>query len=338
MGFNGIWIAGLAILLQQPVQPVQPPQPNQPNQPNQIEEMQLTIEHRGQSLAHVKREEYGLPGTSFLDIGKFNKLQAKLEKMINVPPANAYIGDRGQLVPEKMGYRLDRDQFATQFYSYFFNNAPSTIDAPLSLVYARVDSELLASIKEKAIGNYVTYYNSNNKNRSHNISLAAKAISNTVVFPGETFSFNKTVGQRTVEKGYLSAGVIVRGELSEGVGGGICQVSSTLYNAIDSAGLKIVQRYSHSRHVPYVMPGRDATVSWDGPDFMFQNQYNQPVLIRAYAGSGRVFVSVYSSELIEYKHRVIPSMSKKLPEEIVIKTNSTIPEHSSEEEEGIGHE
>ncbi|MCM3628630.1 VanW family protein [Paenibacillus glycanilyticus] len=321
MGLNGIWIAGLAILLQQPVQP-----PSQPEQtPAGSEE--LTIEHRGQPLARIKRQEYGLPGTSFLDIGKFNKLQSKLEKHINNPPVNAYIGDRGHIVAEKPGYQLDRDRFAAQFYGYFFNNEPSAIDVPLTPVHAKVDSELLASIKEKAIGHYVTYYNSNNKNRSHNISLAAKAISNAVVFPGETFSFNRTVGQRTMEKGYLSAPVIVRGELSEGVGGGICQVSSTLYNAIDSAGLKIVQRYSHSRHVPYVMPGRDATVSWDGPDFVFQNQYNQPILIRAFAGSGRVFVSVYSSELIEYKHRDVPSMSKKMPEEIALKSRQLQDSH-----------
>jgi Uncharacterized vancomycin resistance protein len=313
MGLHGIWIAGLAILLQQPVQPVQPEQPHPVTE-------QLTIEYNGRPLAHIDRQDYGLPGTSFLDIGKFNKLQTKLEKLINVPPVNAYIGDRGNIVAEQSGYQLDRDQFATQFYSYFFNNKPAAIEVPLTPIYAKVDSELLASIKEKAIGHYVTYYNSNNKNRSHNIALAAKAISNTVVFPGETFSFNRTVGPRTVEKGYLSAAVIVRGELSEGVGGGICQVSSTLFNATDSAGLKIVQRYSHSRHVPYVMPGRDATVSWDGPDFVFRNEYNQPILIRAFAGSGRVFVSIYSSELIEYKHRDVPSMTKKLPEEIVFKS------------------
>src|SRR5690606_24482567 len=114
----------------------------------------------------------------------------------------------------------------------------------------------------KLIGQYVTYYNSRNKNRSHNISLAAKSINNYVLFPGEVFSFNKVVGQRTISKGYMRAKVIVRGEFSEGIGGGICQVSSTLYNAADHAGLKIMQRYSHSRSVPYVPPGRDATVNW----------------------------------------------------------------------------
>jgi vancomycin resistance protein YoaR len=95
-----------------------------------------------------------------------------------------------------------------------------------------------------------------------------------------------------------------------------------LYNAIDRAGLKIVQRYSHSKSVPYVLPGRDATVSWDGPDFAFYNQYNQPILIRAFAGSGTMYVSIYSSDVVDYKPREIPSMSDKLPEEVSVETDA----------------
>jgi hypothetical protein len=114
----------------------------------------------------------------------------------------------------------------------------------------------------------------------------------------------------------------VRGELSEGIGGGICQVSTTLFNSVDRAGLKIIQRYSHSRNVPYVPPGRDATVSWEGPDFTFTNQYNQPILIRASAGGGTVVISLYSSHIIEYKPRVVPSIIKLLPKEILLTTNA----------------
>ncbi len=84
--------------------------------------------------------------------------------------------------------------------------------------------------------------------------MAAEAIDNHVVFPGESFSFNETVGERTKEKGYQRAPVIIEGELAEDIGGGICQVSSTLYNAVDIDGMEIVERYSHSRSVPYVRP------------------------------------------------------------------------------------
>ncbi|WP_235715677.1 VanW family protein [Alkalihalobacillus hemicellulosilyticus] len=121
-------------------------------------------------------------------------------------------------------------------------------------------------------------------------------MNNYVVFPGETFSFNHVVGKRTIERGYLPAPIIIRGELSEGVGGGICQVSSTLYNAVDYAHMKIIERYSHSKRVPYVPPGRDATVSWYGPDFTFQNNYNQPILIRSFIYGGQLTISLFSSD------------------------------------------
>ncbi len=114
----------------------------------------------------------------------------------------------------------------------------------------------------------------------------------------------------------MSAPIIVKGEFSEDIGGGICQVSSTLFNAADNAGLSIVERYSHSRSVPYVPPGRDATVSWYGPDLRFQNKYNQPILIRAKQYGGSIAVALYSSDVINTEPRKIPDASSHLPEEI----------------------
>jgi vancomycin resistance protein YoaR len=276
----------------------------------------LTINHQGKTAIIVNRADYKLPALPLIDMDKFNQLINGLEQQIYQIPHNAKIGSHGEIIPEQFGYRLDRRKFTTQFHTYFFGSGPSIIDVPHTAVYPKIDSELLAHIRGKPISQYVTYFNSGNKNRSHNIALASKAINNFVVFPGEIFSFNQVVGKRTKEKGYLLASVIVRGELSEGIGGGICQVSSTLFNAIDGAGLQIVQRYSHSRSVPYVLPGRDATVSWDGPDFLFKNQYNQPILILAHSEGGSMFISIYSSDVIEYKPRVVPIVSKRLPEEI----------------------
>ncbi|WP_308634580.1 VanW family protein [Paenibacillus silvisoli] len=295
-----LWMAGVMWLL---------------HQDGDAERLSVTL--RGQPHVEINRADYASPGFTMVDLDKFDQLVKKLERQSYTAPRNAVIGDHGGIIPEQFGHKLDQRAFTEKFYEYFYGTGPSVIDVPLASVYPRVDRELLADIKEKPIGHYATYYNSRNKNRSHNIKLAAQAINNTVIFPGETFSFNKVVGKRTKEKGYLEAAVIVRGELSEGIGGGICQVSSTLFNASDRAGLHIVQRYSHSRNVPYVRPGRDATVSWDGPDFVFQNRYNQPILIRAHAVPGKLFVAIYSSEVIEYKPRVVPGMSfGDLPEEI----------------------
>ncbi|MCQ6557632.1 VanW family protein [Paenibacillus mendelii] len=292
---------------------------------------QLSIVHKGQSAGTLNRVDYEIPGSSLIDLDKFDSFVSQLDKNIHQAPRNAFIGDHGGIVPEQVGYKLNRRTFTDRFYAFYYGKGSSFIDAPLTVLYPRIDSELLANIRVKPIGQYVTYYNSRNTNRSHNISLAAKAINNLVVFPGERFSFNQSVGERTQGRGYLQAPVIVRGELSEGIGGGICQVSSTLYNATDRAGLKVIQRYSHSRNVPYVLPGRDATVSWDGPDYVFQNQYNQPVLIRASAGGGKMFVAIYSSDVIEYKPREVPGMSNQLPEEVSIEANQNrAAEHDDE--------
>ncbi|SFJ36160.1 Vancomycin resistance protein YoaR, contains peptidoglycan-binding and VanW domains [Paenibacillus sp. UNC496MF] len=299
-----LWITGLMRLLQPGIDDGQPDE-------------QLSVGLRGQNAVVIHRADYASPGFTMVDLDKFDRLVEQLKRRSYEAPRNAIIGDHGGIVAEQLGYRLDQAQFTEKFYAYFYGTGASAIDAPLAPVYPRVDRELLAEIKEKPIGHYATYYNSRNKNRSHNIRLAAQAINNTVIFPGETFSFNKVVGERTREKGYLEAPVIVRGELSEGIGGGICQVSSTLFNASDRAGLQIVKRYSHSRSVPYVRSGRDATVSWNGPDFAFENQYNQPILIRALAVPGKLYVSIYSSDVIEYKPRNVPGMTfGELPEEV----------------------
>ena len=94
-------------------------------------------------------------------------------------------------------------------------------------------------------------------------------------------------------------------------------MSSTLFNAADRSGLKILERYSHSKQVPYVPPGRDATVSWYGPDFTFKNKYNQPILIRAKAYPGKMIVLIYSSDEINIEKRKIPSANGNMiiPEE-----------------------
>lgn len=285
--------------------------------------MQTGIHHslaKGNELLFptFKKEDYSfpLPGTPLLNLEKVDQLAKELSEKIYIAPKNATLNDYGQMVPEEVGVKLNEKEFKSQFVDYFYQNSWSKMKIPTLSVYPKVDSELLSHIKNKQIGYYVTYFNSHNKTRSHNIRLSAEAINNHVVFPGEKFSFNEVVGRRTEAKGYLKAPVIVRGELSEGIGGGICQVSSTLFNAVDRAGMDIIERYSHSKSVPYVPPGRDATVSWYGPDFSFKNSTNQPILIRSKAVGGTIFVMIYSSELINNQPRNVQSMPIDLPAEI----------------------
>jgi vancomycin resistance protein YoaR len=238
----------------------------------------------------------------------YGKFLDQLDKKVLRRPVNAHLDKHGNIVPEQVGSKINRDALTEQIYAAYFNQRPSRLELPMSSVYPTVDSELLSEIRTMRIGRYVTSFNSTNKNRSTNIKIATEAINNYVVFPGEIFSFNKVVGKRTKARGYLRAKVIVRGEYDEDIGGGICQVSSTLFNAVDNAGLQIVERFSHSKSVPYIPPGRDATVSWYGPDFEFKNQYNQPVLIRASTLGNMLIIKVYSSESINYKAKKIPSL------------------------------
>ncbi|MEH6906272.1 VanW family protein [Neobacillus drentensis] len=277
-------------------------------QPSTTATDHLIITKDGQTVTIINREEFTFPqtGLPLINTSKYHSFLDKLDNQISIAPENASLDPNGMIIPERTGSRIHRQAFTEQFYSYFFSPQKAKMEIPILKVYPPVDSELLSDIRSMRIGRYVTSFNPQNKKRSNNIQLATKAINNHVVFPGETFSFNKVVGKRTVTKGYLRAPVIVRGEFSEDIGGGICQVSSTLYNAIDNAGLKIVERFSHSRKVPYIPPGRDATVSWYGPDFEFKNNYNQPILIRSRTLGHLLIIKVYSSENINYLPRKVP--------------------------------
>ncbi|RJS59884.1 hypothetical protein CJ483_07195 [Bacillus sp. PK3_68] len=234
--------------------------------------------------------------TSFMDLNKLQVFMNRLDKKVYKEPVNATLNEGGEIVPAQSGTALDREEFIKQFYTFFYGGQSTAIAIPKKGVYPKVDSELLAEISTREIGRFTTYFAESNKERSYNIFLATKAVNNYVLFPGETFSFNKVVGERTEAKGYKRAPVIVKGELAEDIGGGICQVSSTLFNAVNVKGIQIVERYSHSRRVPYVPPGKDATVSWWGPDFAFKNEYNYPILIRATSRNGKMMIRILSSE------------------------------------------
>lgn len=297
------WIAGILLFVQQV----------------NISES-LSVTQHGQTIATVSRADVTMPilNVPMMDLDKYNRFIEKLDRQVYQKPVNASIDKYGNILPGRVGYKLYHQAFNEQFYSFLDSSKAYTLEVPLLAIYPKVDIELLAQIRVKKIGEYRTYFNQNNKNRSNNILLATKAINNYVVFPGEKFSFNQAVGKRTGDKGYMPARVIVEGEFSEGIGGGICQVSSTLFNAIDNAGLQTIQRYSHTRSVPYVPSGRDATVSWDGPDFSFKNKYNQPILIRATTQGGIVNITVYSSDMINYETRKVPNASKHISKEISV--------------------
>lgn len=151
---------------------------------------------------------------------------------------------------------------------------------PLKIITPNVTTNMIGTEAfPDLLSSYSTKFSTYDKNRSTNIRLAANKVNGVVLMPGETFSYNKVVGARTIAAGYKEAGVYVNGQVTNGIGGGICQVSSTLYNAAVYANLEIVQRTNHMFVSSYVPISRDATVSYGSLDFQFKNNRNYPIKI-----------------------------------------------------------
>ena len=143
------------------------------------------------------------------------------------------------------------------------------------------------------LSEFTTRYDASNKNRSNNLELSSNKVNGTIILPGEIFSYNKIVGQRTISAGYKEAAVYVNGKVVQGIGGGICQLSSTLYNAVLYANLEITSRSNHRFLTSYVSEGRDATVSWGTIDFCFKNTRKYPIKIVSTVKNGLVKIAIY---------------------------------------------
>jgi vancomycin resistance protein YoaR len=149
-----------------------------------------------------------------------------------------------------------------------------------------------ATVNARELGSFDTGFNPKLKNRSHNIVRASDAINNQIIQPGELFSYNETVGPTSKKNGFKKGTIFIKGEKYEGYGGGVCQVSSTLYNAAVNAGMTIVERHDHSMPVDYVEQGNDAATSYGGIDFKFINEKPFPVVINSFVNDGTVSISI----------------------------------------------
>lgn len=152
-------------------------------------------------------------------------------------------------------------------------------------------------IENKLIGTFSTDILDKHKNRIANIKHAAKKINNYILIPGATFSFNKVVGKRVTEKGYKKATILIKGERTEAIGGGICQLSSTLYNAVRKLNLKIVERHTHSADVHYLPMGLDAAVNYNNKDFKFINTKSYPLQLKINVNKNKLTVSIYNHKV-----------------------------------------
>ena len=202
-----------------------------------------------------------------------------------------------KVLSESYGYDFDLEAAMAQI-----SEAP--YDETLSISYRYVEpkwtaEELGDGLFLDVLGSYKTSHTADS-NRNTNLKLACKAINGTVLMPGEQFDYNKTLGERTAARGYKPAGAYVNGATVDTIGGGICQVSSTLYYCTLLADLQIDSRRAHSYVSSYMPMGMDAAVSWGGPEFRFTNNTKRPIKIEAWVADGYVYVKLLGTDTKGY--------------------------------------
>ena len=197
---------------------------------------------------------------------------------------------------DQPGAKIDPDQLYAQLTEVLDSG---TTQKELRVVPEKVIADLTKAELMNSFG-LISAYTTNttkDKNRNTNIELSARAISGITVQPGEIFSFNGATGERTAAKGYKEAPAISGGQSKDEVGGGVCQTSSTLFNAVVRADLEIIERNAHAWPSSYIEKGFDATVNWPGLDFKFRNNTNQPIFIVAGYSNRQVTVNIYGMSL-----------------------------------------
>ncbi|MEG1254195.1 VanW family protein [Clostridium sp.] len=232
---------------------------------------------------------------------KFQGFLKKIEKEQNKAPINALIDhdwNGFSITPHEIGKSVNRYEVKKKIKSSIDNSLGDEdiiVDVIFSKDYPNIMDVDLKSINS-LISSYTTGFPNSTFARSKNIEIAAKYINNTVLMPGEEFSFNKVVGMTTSGKGYEYAKVIKNGTFVDEIGGGVCQVSSTLYNAVLKSSLFVSERRNHSKVISYVPRAQDAMISYGGSDFKFINTFNYPIFLEAKVANKEITFNIYSNK------------------------------------------
>jgi len=253
----------------------------------------------------VVEEAQRIPGLAVSSVLKVDPLvasqalQERLKKFNRPAKDASYKIEKDKVViqPSESGQTVEVDRLIGDILKSSLTEVPLRIDLPMKEVPATVTTESIKALAfDSVIGEFTTKFSVKEENRSANLTAAAKALDGKVLLPGETLSFNQTVGPREPETGYKEAYVIVKGEYVQGTGGGICQVSSTLYNAVLLSNLEIIERKPHEVVVSYVPPGQDATVSYPNLDFKFKNNSTSIVYLRTDVKAGALTVRLWGKK------------------------------------------
>lgn len=256
------------------------------------------------------------------DEKKLSKILTQLDSKINIIEKGArvyYKNSKFSIKNEEIGKKLNVEKSIEEFNKSI--NAGNFDEIPL-VVEDVIPTALVENVKviDSVISTASTSFSTGDVNRSYNIRHAADTLDGMVIMPGETFSMNSALGPRTIENGYRDAKVILADELVDGPGGGVCQVTTTLYVAVLKAMLNVTERMHHSFTLGYVPPGQDATIADGYIDFKFKNDKDYPLSINAEVTGGNINIRILSKKMNQYTVKLrseILEVTDPEPDEII---------------------
>ncbi len=268
---------------------------------------------------------------------KQGTLKSLLEEQcasFDIPAVNAHLTrvDGSFIIEDgQIGYKLDVDasvQAVSDYIQNTWNHQDDSIDLVVVMDEPEGSADTLSKVKD-VLGTFTTSYKSSNANRSGNIATGCKHINGVTIYPGETFSVGEAVTPFSEANGYYMAGSYLNGQVVDSLGGGICQVSTTLYNAVLLSELQVDERYNHSMIVSYVDPSADAAIAWDsGKDLKFTNNTDYPIYIEGITENKTITFTIYGVETRPANRKIrfeSVVLEKNVPTEEKIFTDASKP-------------
>ena len=288
------------------------------------------LRQRKQMIQEVKENKVVLEAKTRLDDSTLQRVMEQLAEEAWQDPEDATISLEGKtftVTDDKPGAELDIPGTKKKVIAALkAENSSKEISLKMNKVEAERTAKELSTIRD-VIGTYTTAYSTGNSGREENLKIGSGKVNGTVLMPGETFYFNPTVGPITAEQGYKEAAVIIDGEYGTDLGGGLCQVSSTLYNAVIRAELGVDFRDCHAFPSSYVPMGLDATVAEGYIDFIFTNTTDHPVYLSMWCNGGELGATIYGTETRD--------LSRKISFDYTIKETIPKPEPEIEEDKSL---
>lgn len=262
------------------------------------------------------------------DCSKIDEILASIKNKFTRKPKDAIIQrTNGEFVitAEVIGQELNIEKSKAKIKSVLDSRKDGEIELVVDQFEPKVTKEFLSNVKDE-IGSFYTGFIRDGKGRQTNLEIASRKLNNRLLMPNEVLSVNDSIGPVNAANGYKQAPIILNGKLVPGYGGGICQIASTLYNAVLNAELKVVERKNHSMPVAYVPMGRDATLAGSAIDFKFKNSMKYPVYVVSFIDKDKLYVKIYGKETrnkdrtIEFE-KVITSVIQPPPSKVIYSNN-----------------